>query len=176
MLTSETRPIAIRNGAYPEPHMNGENPTHSSLPRPHLLIPLVLIATGLTGCSNPREDVRLSLCKDMVTGQLGAEPAWQGNEIQIRGYEDAVISIRFTNHASAGQAECAYKHAKGEDTAITLANPLEAYAISPSRMTLDGRTLTGSELAQAVQIALGKQGREFLGRAKETLQGQQPGY
>jgi len=176
MLTSETRPIAIRNGAYPEPHMNGENPTHSSLPRPHLLIPLVLIATGLTGCSNPREDVRLSLCKDMVTGQLGAEPAWQGNEIQIRGYEDAVISIRFTNHASAGQAECAYKHAKGEDTAITLANPLEAYATSPSRMTLDGRTLTGPELARAIQMALGKQGREFLGRAKETLQGQQPGY
>ncbi len=43
-------------------------------------------------------------------------------------------------------------------------------------MTLDGRTLTGPELARAIQMALGKQGREFLGRAKETLQGQQPGY
>lgn len=146
--------------------------TMSRLSRPSLTALALLTAAGLTGCPNPREDVRLSLCKDMVTGQLGAEPTWQGSEAQIRGYEDAVVSLRFTSSAGAGRAECAYKHAKGEDMAITLANPIEAYATSPSRMTLNGRTLTGPELARAVQQALGKQGREFLDRTKETLRGQ----
>ena len=61
---------------------------------------------------------------------------------------------------------------KGEDTAITLANPIEAFTTSPTRMTLNGRTLSGPELARAVQQALGKQGREFLDRARETLRGQ----
>jgi len=39
-------------------------------------------------------------------------------------------------------------------------------------MTLNGHNLTGSELARAVQRAMGKQGHEFLDRAKETLRGQ----
>jgi hypothetical protein len=152
--------------------MTGEILTMPSLSHPFLTALALLTAVGLTGCPNPRQDVRLSLCQDMVTGQLGAEPTWQGNEIQIRGYEDAVVRLRFTSSAGAGRAECAYKHAKGEDTAITLANPIEAYSTSPTRMTLNGRTLTGPELARAIQQAMGKQGREFLDRTKETLRGQ----
>lgn len=144
----------------------------SHLPRLSLLTSALVIAAGLAGCPNPQEDVRLSLCKDMVTAQLGAEPTWQGSNVQIRGYEDAVVSLRFTSSDGAGRAECAYKHAKGEDTAITLATPIAAYSTSPSRMTLNGRNLTGPELAHAIQQALGRQGQAFLDRAKETLRGQ----
>ena len=145
--------------------MTGEIFTMPPLSRPSLTALALLTIAGLTGCPNPRQDVRLSLCQDMVTGQLGAEPTWQGNEVQIRGYEDAVVSLRFMSSAGPGGAECAYPHAKGEDTAITLANPIEAFTTSPTRMTLNGRTLSGPELARAVQQALGKQGREFLERA-----------
>lgn len=152
--------------------MTGEIFTMLPLSRPSLTALALLTAAGLTGCPNPRQDVRLSLCQDMVTGQLGAEPTWQGSEVQLRGYEDAVVRLRFTTSTGTGQAECAYPHAKGEDTAIMLANPIEAYTTSPTRITLNGRALTGPELARAVQQALGKQGREFLDRARESLRGQ----
>lgn len=152
--------------------MTGEIFTMSRFPHRSLITAALITAVALTGCSNPRDDVRLTLCKDMVTGELGAEPTWQGSEVQIRGYEDAVVRVRFATGAGEGRAECAYPHAKGEDTAVTLANPIEAYATSPSRMTLNGHNLTGSELARAVQRAMGKQGHEFLDRAKETLRGQ----
>ncbi len=119
------------------------------------------------------EENRLVNLKPDAEGQWLAEAHWIDLvKPKIRGYEDAVVRVRFATGAGEGRAECAYPHAKGEDTAVTLANPIEAYATSPSRMTFNGHNLTGSELARAVQRAMGKQGHEFLDRAKETLRGQ----
>ena len=136
---------------------------------------LILIAAAVAavaGCANPREDVRLTLCKDMVAVELGAVPTWQGHEVQIRGYQGATVTVRFATAEGDQQAACEYRYDAVDDTALTLANPIEAYSTSPSKMTINGRTLTGSELARAVMRAMQKQGREFVDRARETLKGQ----
>ena len=76
------------------------------------------------------------------------------------------------NDGGDQQAVCHYKYDAVDDTAVTLANPIEAYATSPSKMALNERTLTGAELAQLVKRAMQKQGRAFVDRARETLRGQ----
>jgi len=134
-----------------------------------LVSAILIVAADVAGCSNPREDVRLALCKDMTTVELGTVPSWQGSEVQTRGYEGAVVTVRFATPEGDGRAACHYKYDAGDDTALTLANPIEAYATSPSKMILNGRTLTGPELAQTVMRAMKMQGRDFLGRARETL-------
>lgn len=144
----------------------------STFHHPLLMTAILIIAASVAGCSNPREDVRLTLCKDMVTVELGAEPTWQGSEVQIRGYEGAVVKVRFASSDGDGRADCHYKHNAVEDTADMLANPIAAYATSPSKMILNGRAIDGSRLARTVGRAMQKQGREFIERARETLGGQ----
>ncbi len=133
---------------------------------------MLIAAVAAFGCSNPREDVRLTLCKDMVTVELGMEPSWQGSQTQTQGREGAVVTVHFAGASGDQQAACYYKYDAVEDTALTLANPIEAYSTSPSKMVLNGRTLTGAELAQVVKRAMQKQGRAFVDRARETLRGQ----
>jgi hypothetical protein len=133
---------------------------------------ILIMAASVAGCSNSREDVRLTLCKDMVTVEVGKEPAWKESEVQTRGYEGAVVTVRFASLDGDGRADCHYQYDAVDDTAEMLANPLAAYATSPSKMILNGRTLTGSSLARTVGRAMQKQGREFIDRARETLKGQ----
>lgn len=141
-------------------------------PGPARLTAILLAAAALISCANPREDVRLTLCKDMVTVELGAEPSWQGSEVRLRGYEGAAVTVRFATKDGVQSAVCDYEYDAVDDTAITLATPIEAYSTSPSRMTLDGRRLTGADLARAVKRAMQKQGREFMERARATLRPQ----
>lgn len=142
------------------------------LPRLSRVCAMLIAAAAALSCSNPREDVRVTLCKDMVTLDLGVVPSWQGSQIQTQGREGAVVTVHFAGAGGDQQAACYYKYDAVEDTAVTLANPIEAYAASPSKMILNGRTLTGADLAQLVKRAMQKQGRAFLDRARETLRGQ----
>jgi len=132
----------------------------------------ILIGAAVAGCANPREDVRLTLCKDMVAVELGAVPSWQGSAVQLRGYQGATVTVRFATAEGNQQATCEYPYDVVDDTALILANPIEAYATSPAKLTINGRTLTNPELAQVVQRAMQKQGREFLDRVRATLNGQ----
>jgi hypothetical protein len=131
----------------------------------------ILITAGAApGCSdNPREDVRLTLCKDMVTVELGSVPSWQGSEVRIRGYQGATVTVRLATAAGDQQASCDYRYDAVDDTALTLANPIEAYSTSPSKMILNGRTIVNPELAQLVKRAMQKQGRELIERAGKVL-------
>ena len=146
-----------------------------TVPKPPRLSPTyaILIAVAAApGCSdNPREDVRLTLCKDMVTIALGSVPSWQGSEVRIRGYQGATVTVRLATADGDQQASCDYEYDGVDDTALTLANPIEAYSTSPSRMVLRGRTIAGPELAQLVKRAMQKQGREFVERAGKVLRG-----
>lgn len=133
------------------------------------LLGLTLLAAG---CSNMQEDVRLTLCKDMVISRLGtSQPVtWEGNATELRGYEDASIRVEFSAGGRDGQAVCYYRYNAVEDTALTLSDPLSAYSTSPSKMTLNGQTLSKSELARAVKDAMLKQGRELVDKAKNGFQ------
>ena len=146
------------------------------MPKPPRLSPvcaILMAAAAVLGCSdNPREDVRLTLCKDMVTLELGSVPSWQGSEVRTRGRQGATVTVHFASTDGAGQARCDYRYDAVDDTALTLANPIEAYSTSPSQMILNGRTITNPELAQLVKRAMQKQGREFIERTGKALRGQ----
>jgi hypothetical protein len=126
----------------------------------------------LMGCSGSREDVRVTLCKDMVAVQVGPAQSisWTGNETQTRGYEHAAVKLRFTAQGRAGEAVCYYKYNAVEDTALTLSEPLSAYSTSPYEMSLNGRVLSRSALARAIKDAMAKQGSELVDRFKKGFQ------
>jgi hypothetical protein len=130
---------------------------------------LSVAVLAVAGCGGPGEDVRVSLCKDMAAVELGTTPAWQGSEVATHGYEGASVTLRFSAAGGDGRAVCHYAYDAVEDTALILANPIEAYATSPSKMVLNGRTLTGPALAETVKRAMQKQGRELVDRAREAL-------
>jgi len=131
------------------------------------------LATALTaGCSNPGEDVRVTLCKDMTLVQLGAgaNPNWTQATTETPGYEDAVVRLRWSNAGDDGQARCYYPYNAVEDTAQQIADPLTAYATSPSKMTINGRTLSGQALADVVAQAMQHQGKQLLDSAKKLIE------
>lgn len=132
------------------------------------LLPIAL----LVGCSNPGEDVRITLCKDLVRGQLGsgATPTWSQVTTQTPGYQDAVIQLGWTAPSGNGAARCYYPYNAVDDTAQQLADPLTAYATSPSKVIINGQTLSGSALARAVAEAMQYQGQQLLDSAGQLIQ------
>ena len=88
-----------------------------------LLVGAILVDAAVAGCDNPQEDVRVTLCKDMAAVDLGTVPSWQGSEVRIRGRQGAAVMVRFND---GQQATCEYKYDAVEDTALALANPIEA--------------------------------------------------
>jgi hypothetical protein len=145
------------------------------LTRPRFAIALVFLASLLVvaGCSNPHEDVRVTLCKHMVLTQIdqGASAlTWTGIETETRGHEYAAVRLRFSASDRSGEAACYYNYDAVDETALTVANPIAAYSTSPSRMSLNGRTLSKSALAQAVKKAMLKQGKDLVERARKQLE------
>lgn len=126
----------------------------------------VLTAALVTvGCSGSGEDVRVTLCKDMVSTRLGPV-TWQDTRAEPKGREHAAVTLRFSTGGGDGSAVCYYKYNAVDDTALTLADPLSAFSTSPYQMILNGKTLSRSELAQAIKQAMLKQGRELLSGGK----------
>jgi hypothetical protein len=137
---------------------------------PALITLMLLLAAS--GCSNPREDVRVTLCKDMVASQTGTKAEgidWTSSETETRGHQYAAVRLRFSAAGNKGRAACYYDYDAVEDTAIILANPLAAYSTSPSRMTLNGKTLSRAALARAVKDAMLGQGKDFIERVREKV-------
>lgn len=134
----------------------------------------ILIGSGLlAGCSNPGEDVRVRLCKDLVAVQLGTDQLqWSQVSTKTPGYQDATVSLRWSGVSgddSTGSATCTYPYNAVDDTAQQLAQPLSAYATSPSKAVINGETLTGQALANAVGQAMQRQGRELIDAAGNAL-------
>ena len=123
------------------------------------------------GCSGPREDVRVTLCKNLTTALQPAAHTieWQGNENTFKRPEYAVTGLRFDvvdsgGNRSRGQSACHYAYDAIEDT-TSAADPFPAYATLPFRMTLDDRTLSDVELLKLVnaeQIRLGRKAIDTL--------------
>jgi hypothetical protein len=125
-------------------------------------------AALLTGCSGAGEDVRVRLCKDIVTVQSGAAPMFESAEARTRGREYAEVRLTYTQGGESGSASCFYRYNAVEDTADQIANPLTAYSTSPYRVIIGMRTLPQGELAAAIGRAMQKQGREFVEQAGEA--------
>lgn len=138
---------------------------------PSLIAPLAL-ALLIAGCSNPREDVRVRLCKDMVSIRLGSSQpiTWKGSTTDLRGHEDAAIRVGFSSGDKDGHAFCYYRYDAVDDTALTLSDPLSSFSTSPSKMVLNGQTLSRAELAQTVKDAMLRQGGDFVDQVKKVFQ------
>lgn len=145
---------------------------HASSFAPVRLAGLLGLGLWIAGCSNPQEDVRVTLCKDMVVSLLGASQnvTWQETSTQVRGRESAAIRVNYAGPGGNGQAICHYRYDAVDDTALALSDPLSAFSTSPSNMTLNGRTLSRPELAEAVKAAMLKQGGELVDRLKKGFQ------
>ena len=124
----------------------------------------LIFALVTAGCSDSREDVRVTLCKDMVITQLAPAQSvtWKEAKTETRGYEYAAAKLQFSTPSGEGQAVCYYNYNTVDETALTISDPLSAYSTSPFKMTLNGETLSRPALAQAIKNAMLKQGREFL--------------
>jgi hypothetical protein len=129
---------------------------------------LTLFAAGLlvSACSSPREDVRITLCKDIVLTQSGSGTAIQNADAQTKGYEHAAVRVWFSSQGRDAQAACYFDYNAVDDTALHLSDPLSAYSTSPFEVVIDGQKLSRAELAGAIKQAMVKQGRELLDRAK----------
>lgn len=131
---------------------------------------VALIATGFavgTGCSGEREDVRVTLCKHLTESLLAQRGSleWTGQENMFQRPEYAITVLRFAldgGEGRTGQSACHYAYEALEDTALNLANPLDAYATLPFAMTLDGRALPDAELLAAVNAEQKRLGRQVL--------------
>ena len=133
------------------------------------VLSLVVASLIATGCSNPREDVRVTLCKDIVLTQVGASASLNGTNTETKGYEYAAVRVRFSSQGRDAQAVCYYNHDAVEDTALELSDPLAAYSTSPFEVVVDGQRLSKPGLAEAVKQAILKQGRQFADRAKQGI-------
>lgn len=148
--------------------------TQTTIRRAAAALGSILIGSGLlAGCSNPGEDVRIRLCKDLVAVQLGADQLqWRQVSTKTPGYEDAIVNLRWSGAGgdeSAGSATCAYPYTAVDDTAQQLAQPLSAYATSPSKVVINGNTLSGQALANAIGQAMQRQGRELIDAAGKAI-------
>ena len=122
----------------------------------------------LAGCSGSTEDVRITLCKDMVLARLNP-PSVQWTAVTTAPGDDLAVGLRFAVGGRDGRATCRYRYDAVDDTVLTLADPLSAYSTSPYRMTLDGRAVVNPQLAETIKQAMLKQGRAFLDRASEGI-------
>lgn len=132
----------------------------------------ILLSSGLlVACSNPGEDVRVRLCKDLVAVHLGsADPIdWTAAYTETSGYDDARVQLQWSTAEGRASATCTYPYNAIEDTAQQLAEPLSAYATSPSQAVIDGKTLRGQALANAIARAMQRQGRELIDSASQAL-------
>jgi hypothetical protein len=127
-------------------------------------VPLMTVLLAV-GCSGAGEDVRVTLCKDIVAVHAGAEPLFDAPEVRTRGYQGAEVRLAYRVGDRPGRATCLYAHDAVEDTADQLANPLNAYATSPEQVIMAGETLSRPALAEAVKQAMLKQGRQFVEEA-----------
>ena len=142
--------------------------------------PLIILLTGfvlVAGCSNPKEDVRLTLCKDLATTQIGSPQSivWKATGNDIRGYEHLAVNLEFEVRDASGtttpmKASCFYNYTAVEHTADILSNPLNAYAASPFKMTLNGAPLSGPVLAAAIKTAMVNQGKALVDRVQKGIE------
>lgn len=130
---------------------------------------MVLALLVTAGCSGTTEDVRVTLCKNLTQSlQLSSESIeWKGNENTFKRPEYAVTTLTFDVVDKDGgrvsrQSACHYAYEELEDTALNLANPMDAHATLPFAMTVDGRALGDAELLRLVNEEQKRQGRRVV--------------
>ncbi len=126
---------------------------------------LGVLIGSLAACSGSTEDVRVTLCKNLTSAQLGSDALeWAEPELAFKRPEYAITRLRYAGAGAPaeGTSACYFAYEALDDTAVNLANPITAYATLPFAMSLDGRVLSDAETLQAVNAEQRRLGRQAL--------------
>ncbi len=145
--------------------------TPTATPHPNRVSTVLAATLLLSACSGSGEDVRVTLCKDMVAVKLAvADPVnWTQATAETRGKEYAAVKLSWSGPGGQGTASCYYNYDAVDDTALALADPLSPFSTSPSKMLFNGSALSRPDLAETVKQAMLKQGRSLIDAAKNAL-------
>ncbi|MBK1720886.1 hypothetical protein CKO23_01290 [Thiocystis violacea] len=138
----------------------------------------LLLGWLVAGCSNPGENVRVRLCKDLARGLLDdpVSLVWRDARIEMRRSEHLIVDLGFevadpaSGRVEPMRAACYYRYDAVDETALTMADPTSAYSTSPYSLTLNDQVITNPRLAQAIKQAMLKQGGELLDSVQRGLQ------
>jgi len=129
----------------------------------------------LSSCSKS-PDVRLTLCQDLMILFLNPSEnvTWQEHEALMRGYDDLEMKIAYStegNSSSVQKASCFYQYVQNQDEmgAEEFNTPTVAYSTYPRKMQLNGKTVDKMKLANGVNSAMLKQGRQAIQHVKENV-------
>ena len=145
-----------------------------------IAILLTSITLATAGCSGSREDVRVTLCKDLTAAMVDSpQPlVWRETETSFRRPEYAKVQVLFEMPAPAvGEAVCFYAYDTVDENAMTHSQPLSAHATLPYAMSLNGEPVTASQLSDGIQAQQGKLASRLLETFRRWIGGAaaQPG-
>ncbi len=121
-------------------------------------IAMLLLLSGITlttGCSGSREDVRVTLCKELTSALMDSFQTliWQGNENTFHYPEYVAVKVMFEiPDDSVGEAVCFYNYDTVDENAMTHSRPLSAYSTLPDKMRLNGEPVDSSVLTDAIHF------------------------
>jgi hypothetical protein len=147
--------------------MRRRTPAFSRPFRPVTVLAACLLAVACTGAG---EDVRVTLCKDIVAVHSGGKTTFERTEVKTPGYQDAQVILAYSTDSARGRATCFYEYNAVEDTADLISDPLRAYSASPSRVVINGDPLSPTDLARVIGESMLQQGRELLDAATDAAQ------
>lgn len=138
-------------------------------------IAAVAVAGGvllLASCSGS-EDPRITLCKNLSTALYPDAKSieWTGGENSFYRPRYAITALTFdvvdnNGNSASKTSACHYAYEALDDTAVTLADPLSAYANLPFKMTSNGQAFSDRELLTMVNTEQKRLGRKAI----DTLQ------
>ena len=124
----------------------------------------------LSGCSSSSEDVRLTLCKKLVTTfiELPLDLKWKESEEKYTQFEDLVVTVNLDvqfkiNNPISMQASCHYEYDETiEEDVSTQVDPLSVYKTAPHKMILDGELIEQPVFEKVVHFLVLDQARQAL--------------
>lgn len=132
---------------------------------------LLVLSTLLVACSGSTEDVRVTLCKDLVSEITAetVEASWDQEQMKFNGYEDMEVAISFTQSGTSGKISCFYPYDAVEENAMTQSDPASAHATYPSLVKFNNKAINSSELAKMINRVLLKQGKQAVKKGQEVI-------
>ncbi len=131
---------------------------------------VIAAAIFLSGCSSSSKDVRLALCKKLVTTfiELPLDLEWKASEEHYARFEDLVITVNLDvqfkiDKAASMQASCYYDYNEAiEGDASTPVDLHSAYKTAPYKMILDGEQIEQPVFEKVVHFLVLNQTRQAL--------------
>lgn len=127
------------------------------------IIKVTLVFVLMAGCTGSTEDVRLTLCKDLLP-ELKDSTRIEvlSEDIVVKGYEDLEVRLSYRDVESEGNITCFYPYNTHEENVMDHVNPAAAFATYPTKIMLDQQPVDHALMAKKINAVLVKQGKQAL--------------